>query len=255
MLMSCMFKPEQILELHQELSEVQAKANDITEMLVGWDYQTTEGKEYGTHGLARRVTNIARCVARVYELLPPELDEIPDDDSRKDAEVFIQAAVFGIYGALENLAFVWAFERKVLERGGIPLSNVKIGFSPKKREFWASLPEGLQAYFESMRQWRVNLESFRHSLGHRIPLYIPPCVAKFPEYENLEKEKYAALGNLDVASYQALKSEQKKLCVFKPMIAHSLSNGSPPIVFHAQLLADFNTLAEACRMVFDRLKE
>jgi hypothetical protein len=252
-----MFKPEQISELQDGFDEVQAKADEITEMLLCWDYKTAEGREYGIHGLARRMFNIAWCIQRVYELLPPQLDVIPDHASRKDAEVFIQAAVFGVYGALENLAFVWAFERAVPDKNGKPLSHMKIGFNSKRKEFWSSLPVELQEYFgcEMNVKWRSNLESFRHSLGHRIPLYIPPYLVKLPDYENLEKSKNDALGKLNMEAHGRLQAEQTKLRTFKPMIAHSLNDGTPPIIFHAQLLADFNTVEEACRNVFEKLTD
>jgi hypothetical protein len=115
----------------------------------------------------------------------------------------------------------------------------------------------MQAYLDERNPWLSNLESFRHSLGHRIPLYIPPFIvspADVPLYEDLETRMNEALFRRgDVAEYTRLKLEQEALTRFRPWMKHSFEDPSPPVVFHPQVLADFATIEEMCRRISSEL--
>jgi hypothetical protein len=89
------------------------------------------------------------------------------------------------------------------------------------------------------------MENFRHALAHRIPLYIPPFTVdplKADEYRSFDELKAKAVRRLDFVEHERLSSEQMKLAKFSPMYCHSFSEQSPQVAFHAQLLADFNTV-------------
>lgn len=247
-----MFRPEQLIELKQEFLRIRPKADDLMLQLVSRQYQTIEGREHAHNGLARRIQTVARCIERVYELLPPEMVEIPERDNLYDAAINIQAAVFNVYGALDNVAFIWVFEKAVVDRNGHRLRNEKIGLFPDQKEVWASFPNDLQCELGKMADWVTNLRAFRHSLGHRIPLYIPPyCIDPFKieEYNQLEKCLGAALRSHNFDEYSRLEKDQQKLRHYKPLMQHSLHSEKPPVVFHAQLLADFNTIEDICSKV------
>jgi hypothetical protein len=51
----------------------------------------------------------------VFDLIPPELEDIPTDDEAKDAAIQVQAFVINVFGALDNLAWMWVFERDLKE--------------------------------------------------------------------------------------------------------------------------------------------
>ena len=172
--MACMFRPDQLKEPNDGLLTIRPKANALMLRLTSGTYCDDHAREYAVNGLARRIQTISRCIMQVYKILPPDQSEIPEIDTVYDAMIYIQAAIFNTYGALDNLAFIWVLERKVLGKNGRPLPNMQIGLAKGKGDVRGSFPEGLQNYLHSMDDWLDNLESFRHSLGHRIPLYIPP---------------------------------------------------------------------------------
>lgn len=60
----------------------------------------------------------------------------------------------------------------------------------------------------------------------------------------------------DYAEYDRVSTEQLKLGRFRPWVQHSFEEGATPIVFHAQMLSDFNTvdaLAHKMLAEFDRI--
>jgi hypothetical protein len=93
-------------------------------------------------------------------------------------------------------------------------------------------------------------------LAHRIPLYIPPYFVRpedEEEYKRLELASMEAASKGGFEEYDRLQAEQQKLGFFRPWMTHSLFQGSPQIVFHAQLLTDYVTVDEYARTMFDEL--
>jgi hypothetical protein len=95
------------------------------------------------------------------------------------------------------------------------------------------------------------MEDYRHALAHRIPLYIPPFVVhprRLELYNDFENLKNEALRLKDFSRYDKLDSQQEKLGNFNPAMMHSYVEGARPVVFHFQVLADWNTVAEIAEM-------
>jgi hypothetical protein len=71
----------------------------------------------------------------------------------------------------------------------------------------------------------------------------------------LEAKMTEAATKHDFAEYDRLAGEQMKLGRFRPWVQHSFEENAQPIVFHAQMLADFNTVDELARkMLMDLAK-
>jgi hypothetical protein len=250
------FSEEQVHQLHAEAEDISERALTLQTAFLRLQYRTDFGREYGHHGVSRRISTLAHCIVRVFELLPPEAQGIPEKAATSDATVFIQGAVFNTYGTLDNLAFIWVHERHLTGPNGRLLQNNRIGLSPDRLEVMQSLPKELRDHLETFRPWFANLKGFRHALGHRIPLYIPPFSIRYSdkdEYEKLETEKHSALLRFDVDTHQELERQQSALAIFQPYMKHSFNDPHPPVVFHAQLLADFATLEDICRRMLAAL--
>lgn len=170
--------------------------------------------------------------------------------------IHIQAFVFNAFGILDNLAFVWVNERGVVGNNGRPLPNGKIGLARDKERVWQSLPPAVQDCLEEMEEWHGNLKSFRHSLGHRIPLYIPPYNVdpqNADRFQTLQGRMNEALTQLDIDTYEQLEAERDALKFFRPFMKHSLNDPARPIVFHPQVLADFATVEAISKRILDAL--
>jgi hypothetical protein len=95
-------------------------------------------------------------------------------------------------------------------------------------------------------------ERFRHALAHRIPLYIPRyAIVNQEAYSDLQAQKEAVVG--DPQEFDRLTEEQMKHVQFQPVMVHSLSEKSPRIVFHPQILADFAMVEEIGRKMLVEL--
>ena len=54
------------------------------------------------------------CIERVFAMLPREQGERPADPVLLDATVYIQSFVMNVFGALDNLAWIWVSERPLM---------------------------------------------------------------------------------------------------------------------------------------------
>jgi len=239
------FSEEQIDDLSKGLNQAIKQANEIIVIYTQYDFENIKAGEYARHGFARRIITLKQCFTMVFEKIPPELVGIPSRQLRKDAEIYIQAFVFNLFGALDNLAWVWVSETKLSRPNGKTLSKSAVGLSKDKKIVRSSFSQAFKSELEKYDTWYKNLENFRHTLAHRIPLYIPPCICR-PEdeeqYLEIEKAEMQAMLIGDSVTQKKLVKEREKITYFRPLILHSFSEKSPTILFHSQLLADFATL-------------
>ena len=112
----------------------------------------------------------------------------------------------------------------------------------------SSFSEEFRNYVDELNQWFIYLESFRHALAHRIPLYIAPFIVtpdKEASFQDLKTQKVDAMRRGDLAGYDELDAAQTKLGKFRPIMTHSLyEKDSKPMYFHSQVLCDWNTVVE-----------
>jgi hypothetical protein len=193
---------------------------------------------------------MTRCVERVFELLPPEQDALPEQDSLIDRTICIQAFVMNVFGALDNLAWIWVSEKP------LAVDRIEIGLGPKCKAVRASFSPEMRDYLSKskLERWFAHIVDFRDALAHLIPLYIPPyCVpdANDAAYMALGARK---LATRDEDEYERIKAEQLELVVFQPVMKHTLQDNNPPVVFHFQLLQDFATVEEIGQKMLGELE-
>ncbi len=238
------FKEEDLAKLFDQLKTVTKKRARLTEQFVSRTFKNADAGEYARHGYARRLKTLDRSIAIVFRILPPDRTDIPSGDELADATINIQASIFNVFASLDNLAWILVRERNLAKEDGSALPNAWVGLGPGNTELRKNLSEEFRVYLEGMKDWFEHLEDFRHALAHRIPLYIPPYFVDPRDekrYQEIEEQK-ALASNME--QYQALTSEQMALAQFRPVMVHSLNQDSKLVVFHAQLLADFNTVIE-----------
>lgn len=250
------FSTEELIRLRAELRTVRVKQRELQRLYLNRTFRDSRAREFAHHGFLRRLETLARSVKRVFELIPPEQREPPSDDARKDAEIFIQASMLSTFAAADNLAWIWVTERNVTQADGSPMPERWVGLRRANVVVRDSMPADLRAYLANLDGWFDELEGYRNGLAHRIPLYIPPFVViagNEERYRDLEERKTRALyrGELDV--YERLSVEQRELQVFKAWMMHSFYEEAKPLVFHPQLLANFNTIEEMGRKILEHL--
>ncbi len=108
-------------------------------------------------------------------------------------------------------------------------------------------------------------------------MYVPPAIFNRDDkvrFDEIEAKKDELLKNImviarnennnllsDVLAQQdvafkeinELEAEGQNLGQYTPIMTHSYSEGSPKIVFHAQLLADWSTIIKISKLFFNEL--
>jgi hypothetical protein len=247
------YSEQQLRDFLRELDTVPQKQLALLFAYNDRQYQTARGREFAVQGFLRRLGTLRHCINRVFELLPPALQDIPTDEACTGATIALQAFIFNVFGCMDNLAWVWIEESSVRKLDGTPLAQNAIGLGAKYTRVRHSFSEAFRAYLQTREDWFAHLEGYRHALAHRIPLYIPPhAVApdNEAEYLSLAHQISDAVLAANPALESSLRQRQRELMFFRPWMTHSFEERAPIAVIHPQMLADFNTVEEvACRML------
>ena len=250
------FSDENLKIIQSEYQTVNGKYERLFMSYVARHFTNAKAREYATHGFPRRLKILVRCIDKVFDILPPDQIGVPTSDEINDAMIHIQAFVFNVFGSIDNLAWIWVHEKGLTQEDKTPIPNTWIGLGPKNKLIRDSFSKEFQEYLKSFDDWFDHMGNFRDALAHRIPLYIPPYVVttdKQAAYRELEDRMTEAIKRKDFAEYSRLSVNQMKLAVFRPWMQHSFEEKATPIVFHAQVLADFNTIEELGRKMLEEL--
>jgi hypothetical protein len=242
-----MFSEKQLEQLRKDYALVTAKRVGLMGAFINRTYGDPRAKEFATHGFARRVKTLGKCMDNVFRILPPDRRDLPSMDEVTDATVSLQAFVLNIFGATDNLAWIWVREKGLTLGSGAPIPNVWVGLRKKPGYVRSTLSAEFQTYLTGLDDWFDMQENFRHALAHRIPLYVPPYgvpEGKVQAFQDLSDRMVSAMKRFDFVEYERLSGEQEALGVFRPEMTHSFEEQPGTIVFHAQMLADFNTIEE-----------
>jgi hypothetical protein len=243
------YSRETIAEMQNKLDEWRVREDALTRWLFGYPFAAAVAREMMRHGLSRRIADLQHGLDRIFEILPPDA-EAPSRSDLYDATAFLQAFVINTFGAIDNLAWVWACEAHVRDERDRPLVRSRIGLTPDHETLRGSLSKQTQAYLRGTDAWFGYQEEYRHALAHRIPLYIPSKTfndADTAEFERLEKEMLAEEWSWE--RWHEVGAAQRKLGVFEPVMMHSYGERARPIYFHAQMISDFSTVIEIAEHV------
>lgn len=239
---------EQIEKMHVTLDEWRVRESAVTDALFAYKFGDAVAREMMQHGFSRRVADLKHGLERVFEILPPEAKEAARGDLQ-DATAFLQSFVINTFGAIDNLAWVWALEFCSVNRGKLP-DRGRIGLRPVNTTVRGSLSNATQNYLKGTDDWFGYLEEYRHALAHRIPLYIPPKTfndADSAEFKRLEDDMLAVGWSWE--RWHEVQAAQGKLGVFHPVMMHSYGEGARPVWFHGQMICDFATVIEIAEHV------
>ncbi len=217
----------EIEELSEQYSKWTDRGETLIERILTHAFKKEPSRTLAAHGLARRLMTLARCMERVYRIIPLDAEN-PAIDEIQDASIFLQAFVVNVYGSIDNLARLWVWEAEVTKSNGGRLPQKWIGLKPSCRHVRQSLPSSFQKYLNNANLWFKYLENYRHALAHRIPLYIPT---------------------------QCL--DQVSSGPYEPLMMHSFGSAEEdgwPVRFHPQMVCDFATVVELSEKMMTELE-
>jgi hypothetical protein len=250
------YSEDALRQLAQEYTALNVKYARLFEAYVTLPLQNPRAHEFARHGFVRRIKIMVRCVVNVFNGIPPQRTELPSRDELTDATINIQSFVFNVFGAIDNLAWIWIAETGQKRTDGTRIPNSQIGLGPDNTTVRGTLSQSLQDYLKALDHWFAHLADLRHALAHRIPFYIPPHVIDPKDeaaYRDFEAKMAEAVKKHDFKEYERLSTEQLRLGRFRPWVQHSFEEKARPIVFHAQMLADFNTIDELARRMLNEI--
>jgi hypothetical protein len=249
--------PEETARMADAMAEWLERSGKLTTDLIAYPYTQVAAREMSNHGASRRLRDLDHCMSRVFEYLPPDI-VAPEREAILDATMFIQAFVMNIYGAIDNLAWIWAYEKPVLGKDGETLPATWVGFRPKNKALRDSVSEETRSFLEGIDDWFSLLESFRDALAHRIPLYVPFLTLSEEaqrEFKALEAEVMANGWSID--NWNLVMGKMHALGKFEPLMTHSLFT-APRVPFHQQMICDLATVVALGELILadlQRLKE
>lgn len=248
--MAGFFSAEDVDELNKAKDDLHETFGALKDKLIVRVFKSDRARSYAFEGLVRRLDTMIRAIDYVFNILPPEKEDIPDRDDTVAATILIQSFVINVQGCLDNLAWIWVYETGQKDKRGGELDRRVVGLGEGYWLLRKSFSKPFRKYLKSRKDWFQHVTAFRDSLAHRIPLYVLPFIVSgpnVPEYNRLQREAFAAA---DYKTYLELKAQQDKLGAYRPWMTHSPTEGSPVAVFHKQMLQDFLTIDECANKLF-----
>lgn len=245
------YNQKNLADLRSKFQSIGPKTDRLLVRFVAHEFAEEKAREYARHGFARRIQTLRRCIQNVFKIVSPTSIKTPSKEKLHDAQINIQAAIANTYGYVDNLAWVWVYERGLSRQ----LKPRQVGLWKHNSLVRESLPSEFRSYLDSLEAWFEYLADYRHALAHRIPLYIPPGNVRpsdIDAYNDLTRRMNEVIRDVD--EYERLLTDQNKLVVFRPVVGHSLSEMKAPYFFHAQLIADFLTVEELGEKMLAQLR-
>lgn len=253
-----LYSQKALEEIENEFLRLPAATLAVQEAFYIHPYSRPEGREYGIHGVGRRFGFLRTCITNLFDSVPPDQDSPPAEKNLNDAIINLHAFIINTFGAIDNLAWVWVYERLTKE-GKKPLPRIKVGLRAAHAGVVASLSQPFAEFLISLEPWFTYLEDFRHSLAHRIPLYIPPYTVPdhlVETHQELELRRREALRRGDTRTYKKLGEQQQSIAGFSPVMIHSFTDkNTGPVPIHQQVLRDFKTVEQLSWRMLQELKE
>lgn len=240
------YTEEQIEQLNNDLNDIEEEFRKRFFHVSNIVFKEKRANEFFKHGFFRRFNMLFHCIERVFEIYPPNRTKVLEDEERFDLEAFIQAFTINLYGAIDNLAWIVNAENKLgLEIKAITKITL---YNPIIQQYFSEdFIEYLNDENENgFKKWyNLHCKNFRHAIGHRIPLYIPPCgITNEEKYNEIQSEKWAAILEQNFKKVDELEDELNSLEHILPIYTHSFEEKSFKMYIHPQLIADFRTLLE-----------
>jgi len=261
-----MYSNEEIERLTDEYNALLREYHELIKTITiqGQSLTNDLAKEYILHGASRRISVLRRSVENIFRIFPLETIQLLQQDDLYDVQINLHAFVMNLYGVFENCA--WAF---VIYHDLKEVIGDRNRISLFKKETKKHLPEPIISYLrsQSMIDWHKYILSYRDSLAHRIPLYIPPSAFTEEDsvkYRQLQEEQMEcfrkfAEGYSDTAIVDRTRQIFTELSAIGspcPAFLHSLTEDeiARQMLIHPQLICDSRTIIEFTNLFLQEWK-
>ncbi len=247
----CYYNAEDLNEIGKEYKNVLEECDRLLLRYINLSFKNPKSSEFAKHGFARRVKTLKKCLENIFSICPADRVDKLSGDELTNVCINLQSFIFNIFGCIDNLAWIWVNEKNFSFK-----KKTEVKFSNKNIK--SVLSRDFSEYLDGLKDWLTYLEDFRHSLAHRIPLYIPPYVLDLEDQERsnfLELNKNEALKKRNYETYHRLNKDQENLGLFRPWMKHSFEENSKPVAFHVQMLVDVKTISEISQKFLKELED
>jgi hypothetical protein len=105
------FSGEALAEIAKERGAIKAREDQLVLGYTLFNFKNEQTREYAHRGFMRRIGTLHRCIENVFRIVTPERMERPTKSELDDAQINLQAFYANVYGAADNLAWIWVLER------------------------------------------------------------------------------------------------------------------------------------------------
>jgi hypothetical protein len=171
--MVAQYSHEQLIEYEESRKLWLGRGRALLDVVLTHKFANPRAEEYARTGFGRRLGYLEHAMERLAEVYPPNTVGASRDAIR-DAELLLQAFVMNIFGAIDNLAWVWAIERDAHGSSGRALRPAEFVFvGARSNHLSASLTPRLREVVGDAKEWFNEIGIYRHGVAHQIPIYIP----------------------------------------------------------------------------------
>lgn len=245
---------EEIERYEEDLSKWLERGDELADVALSHSFKNPRAEQFSREGFVRRLNYLEHVMNRLAEIYPPNLDDASRDTVR-DAEMLVQSFVMNVFGAIDNLAWVWVLERRVKRPNGKELSPSQIVFDGRQAGTLVdSLTPKLIEVVDKSRDWFKALRAYRDGVAHQIPIYIPRLLND-DERERSERLRVAidkAIAANNRSLLGELLDELHSLGDYGALMA--LSGAHVPIKLHPQTVCDLATVVELGETLFAELR-
>lgn len=248
------YTDDQLEEYESDRFKWLRRSDELADTVLSHSFSSPRAEQFSREGFVRRLKNLDHAMNRLADVYPPNTLKAPRDTIR-DAELLLQSFVMNIFGAIDNLAWVWALECEITRPNGKALSRLEVAFyGQQAKTLFKSLTPALVEVINEGNDWFKALRSYRDGVAHQIPIYIPRL------YDNDEAEKAEqinvaindAIATRNHTLMGELMDQRFHLGDYGAVMA--LCGKQQTILLHPQMICDLATVVNLGEIMFLELQ-
>ena len=104
----------------------------------------------------------AHCLRRIYEISPPTRTNPLTHEEREDITVFLLTFLFNVSGIIDNLSWIWFYEKKICEKEDPEKFKFKVHLFDK--DFKKYLTDEVKKELQIFNKWQNHIKNLLEKL-------------------------------------------------------------------------------------------